>query len=710
MAVILSIVILGLYLFLISKASKEWLNAFCARGCVFKALYTAALLLPGLFLRNLLSLERFIYYWDLAGYWKKAIFFSDSFYENPTKSLRILYDSINYDEYNLLPNLLLAPVNKLFGLSFENYIFSIHLVYLIPLALIISSLCLKTIQIKNEQVKFVLPLVCLTFTPLIIAMRFGMLDMIGLIVVFAILKILITQDFLTKRNYMTAFGIGLLLTVMLFTRRWYIFWVVAYFPTLFIINVVRSLVQKNTKILWATVINLTVSGVVVAAILLAFFFPYFEMSVLKDYQDIYSAYRKSTFSEQVASFLYFYGALILALSGIGTVILFTHNAESRKLIVFLSVSTAIITVLFLRINNFGTLHHYYLLAPLICVPYIFGAIAAKHQVKKVTVVIFTAVVILNYVSVFISPIVPTSKLFSTSGGYARIRNDFEEVQKLANDLINIQNDGHYVYVLASSHILSDEIIQNAKLPDLHAFPAMLETQHVDKRDRFPNQLFLANYIVVTEPVQLHLLEEDQLLISYLNNQILQGSLAHRYETVARYELDKDIVVHLKKKVDIPSTNEISEIASFFRSRYPDYPSMYEVDENITRLLYTRKGDGAGSVKYESGRVMIIPGHSSPSSISFTLDSSMTHTISFQAGFANKDQIINECDPERDGEVFFSIYQDGHLYNKTHLTHQRDSAFTIDVSGVSKLEFQVDKGSNENWCDWFELGEFKITQH
>lgn len=710
MAYIFSVVIIGLYLIFISRAAKQWLAVFWSKGLVFKSLYAVFLLLPGLFLHNMLSKERFIYYWDLAGYWKKAIFFSETFFDRPAAALHVLYDSINYDEYNLLPNLMLAPVNKVLGLTFANYIFSIYLVYLIPLSLIISSLFLRTVQIQNVWIKLGLPISCLLFTPLVIAMRFGMLDLIGLIPIFVVLQILVSQDFLAKRNYKTALVIGLLLTLLLFTRRWYIFWVVAYFPAVFIVNFSRAIILRNTRILQSSLTNLAISGIVVAGIVLLLFRPYFEMSVLKDYKDIYSAYRKSTLQEQIASVIYFYGKLIPILTIIGAVILLTYNSVSKKLMIFLLTSTVLIAILFLRINNFGTLHHYYLLAPLICVSYLLGAIVTKPPIKIPALVIFASVLALNYISVFIAPLSPDSKLYSTSGGRARVRHDLPEVNRMTGDLAHLQKQGHSIYVLASSHVLSDEIIKNSKLPDLYALPAVMETQHVDKRDRFPIELFLANYVIVTTPAQLHLLQEDQQVIYYLNEQILHGTLKHRYETIKRYNLDKGTTAFLKRRISALGVQEVAEISDFFRKKYPDYPYMYTIEEYMPRIKAAIHGGGHGKITFGERRLHINPGEETPSTVSFGLDDTKTYTISFHAGFANREEMSKTCDLNRDAEVFLSIFTDGELQDKAYLTHHHDSAFHINLANIKNLEFRVDKGENEIHCDWFELTDFKITQH
>ncbi len=707
MALILSIIILSSYCLLVLYASTEWFSAFWKTNTLVKSIYTVGLILPGLFLVSLLAKERFIYFWDYAGYWRMAISFTELFFREPLGALDTLYHSINDYEYNYLPNLLLAPVNKLFGLNFPIYVFSIYLIYLIPLSLIISSLCIKVVNIKSQQLKLALPLICLVFTPLVIAMRFGMLDMIGLIPVFIVLKILVNRNFLVHKNYTSALIIGLFLTLLLFTRRWYIFWVLAYFPTLFIANAIQSVVQKQRAILFNTIINLAITGCVILGIVIVFFHPYFEMAVSKDYREIYSAYQVPFF-KQLMGFVNFYGLLIIALCCVGAVFLYRKNDNSKKLVFFLLISTPLIVIPFTRINGFA-IHHYYLLAPFVVVSFLFGATAAKSCFKKPVFIAFVAVIAVNYVSVFVFPVFPSSRLFASIDAKPKLRNDFSEINRISDDLVALQNQGNYVYILAGSGLFNDDIVGNTRFPDINHHHALLATQVVDKRDGFPNSLFLANYVVVTDPVQLAR-EGYQYLIEYLNEQIHNGILKDHYETVKDYTIDRGVKVLLKRRLSVPTQHEILKIKHFFQEKYPEFPSMYHIDESLAQISSVIKGDAYGKIAFDQGHLIIIPGNERPSEISFSLDSTKNYTMSFNAGFANKEDILRNCDPENDAEVFLTIYTDDNVYDQSYLTHRKDSVYRISVSGIHGIKIQVDKGKNEDWCDWFQLNDFKITQN
>lgn len=708
MAVILSIVILCLYALLVLNFSREWLGAIVNKGALFKLLYTIALILPGLLLVALLSKERFVYFWDFSNYWVKAISFVELFFSEPFKAFETLYHSINHDEYSLLPNLLIAPANKLLGLNFGSYVFSIYLMYLIPLTLLISSLCIKVGEIENNKLKLALPLMCLIFTPLIIAMRAGMPDMVGLIIIFIVLKVLVGNDFLINKNYKAALAIGVLLTLLLFTRRWYIFWVVAYFPTLLIVNAIQSVVRKQRTIFLNTIMNLAISGVLLVSVVLVFFYPYFEMSILKDYKDIYSAYRDSVL-QQLVGLPILYGTLTLILSGVGVFLLCRHSDISRKLISFLLISTILIFILFTRINAFA-IHHSYLLTPFIVVSYMFGATLAKTKLKKPIFISSVAILVLNFMAVFMFPVLSVARLLSGIDAKPRARSDFSEVVRLSDDLLAIQDQGNLIYVLASSSVLNDDIIKNTKLPDLHAFPNVFVSQHVDKRDRFPGELFLANYVVVTDPALVHLREGDQHLISYLNNQILNGALHRHYETVHDYALGEGVSAYVKRRLSSPTHGEISEIRSFFEAKYPDYPDMYRIDEPLARISHALKGDGAGKLIFEGSNLIIHPGNLRPSEISFALDSTKSYIVSFATHFTDKEGVQQSRGPSFTGEVSLDVYLEEELHSQAYHTHEKDSVYHIPLNGVRSVSLRVGKGKDGELCDCFQLNDFQIVEN
>ncbi|ALM48829.1 hypothetical protein AMR72_07965 [Flavobacterium psychrophilum] len=700
MALLLSFVILGIYFFTIFKFSVEIRSAvFNVKTKLFYAPYGAALLLPGLLLFFLLKDEKFIYFWDYSGYWHRAISFTNEFFESPFKALKGVYQSVRHEEYNSLPNVLLAPANRLLGLNFNNYVFSIYLIYLVPFALVLSSLIIKMHPEISNRLKLALPFFILCFAPCLLPIRYGFLDAVGLVFIALVLSTLIRSNYLRERKIKQSVFIGLMLLLLIFNRRWYAFWFVAFYVSVFAVNVIAAVKYKDRKIVINSIINLGVAGVVPMVIMLTLFYPYFKMTVLKDYTDIYSAYRSAGFLHQANNFNLFFGMFIILTALAGLVLSFK---KEKSLLGFFCISSVIVVVLFMRVNDFGGLQHYYLLVPFFLIFFLQAVIYASRK-KYIAPALFVVLLINSFFVFALNPYDGNAYVFSTIEGKAFSRPDYDQIERIADKVIELHNKGNYVYCLASAGALNEDIIKNIKLPDLSNPVFKLQrTQHLDKRDRFPNELFLADYVITTLPAELHLGAESQKVIAYFNNAIMEGDLKQHYEKVEEYTLQNNVTAYLMKKTSSLNNAEIQTIHDYFRTAYPEYEQMFAINRTILKTSGITVGNGYGAVSFENENTLnLCPGATRPSEISFMFDENDTN-LSFTATFNNKETIASECNSAKDGEVNLIIKENGAVIKTLYLTHKKEKNINLDVSGKKQITIIVNKGKNEDYCDWFKL--------
>lgn len=698
---LLSLIIYFIYFSGVFSFTKELRGAIIKNTSLFsRVVYTLGLLLPGIILLLLLKNERFIYYWDYAGYWFKSIDFTKLYFENPFAAMKQIYSSINHDEYNTLPNLLLTPANKILGLSFGSYVFSIYLIYCLPFALLLSSLIIKLYPDTNQKLKLLLPYIIIFFTPCLIPMRYGFVDVAGLVFIALVLSIFVSTNYFRNLNIKQAVITGILMLLLIFTRRWYAFWFVAFYCTAFLINFIYSIRAKSFITIKNTCINLFIAGIIPTVIMLVLFFPFFKMSVLKDYSDIYSAYRQASLLHQLNVSNLFFGSLILIISGLG---LIKGIIEKRTLFYFLFISTSIIVVLFIRVNDFGGLQHYYLLVPLIIVGFIKGTMFLYKHNKVIGLACFAMLLVNNYFVFGYNTPEKKVPLFSSIEGQPIYRSDYYEIDRMANVVNELHEKGKGVYCLASNDVLNNDILKNIKLPDINnSIFKLLPTEHVDKRDRFPNALFLADYVIVTDPVALHLGEDNQQVISYFNNQILNGFLKDHYTTIEKFPLKNSTTAILLRKDKAVSNEEVEIMRNHFKNLYPDYPNMYNINTSITKSINITRGDGYGEVRFDGDETLFLfPGNGRESTISFQVNEKEKF-LTFTATFDNKDVLSENCNPAKDGEVYLTIYKDGVLEQKLYITHKKDSTITLSVENSKIITLSADKGKNEDYCDWFKL--------
>jgi len=709
MALLLSILILTGYFYLIFSYTREIFNEIFTLKIIYSILYLIIIIIPGLLLVLTLSQEKFIYYWDYSGYWVRSINFTKIFFESPFFALEEVYNTIRHNEYNFLSNLFISPINKLFGLSFKWYVFSIYLVFLLPLALLISNLILLSIDnFKNKILKLALPVICILFTPFLIPIRFGFIDIIGLIFIFLILNIIVKKEFLRNLDFKSSILIGVLLLILVFSRRWYSFWVVSFFGGMFITCVIYLLRTKDWKSFKFSIINVFIIGSVTTLLMLCFFYPFFEMSVLKDYNDIYSAYNRSTTLKQFDNFNIYFGYIILIFFLIGGLVQFK---KKKRISIFLIVSTLIIIFLFTRINDFGGYQHYYLVLPIMII-FILRGLVLLPKYRNIPLISILIFLIVNnvYVFYFNNSNNSNTALFSNIDGTKKVRLDFDAIQKMADDILFLEKNNEKVYIISSSKILNDGIVKNTKLPKQDdIFTNVLKTEHVDKRDKFPNDFLEVNYVIVTNPSQYHLKKEDQYLIGYFNDAILNGILKKNFQKVNEYILDNNVSAFLMKKINPYTLNQLNEMQAFFKQKYPDNPLMYQMQKLENFKYKIESGDNYGKVVFENDTtIRIQPGATKESSIYYTLEKKYS-SLSFVASFINKEDIIKNCNKEKDGEVELIIEVDDNLLEKYYVTYKNDIPITVNLKNKNSLNIRVNKGKYKDYCDWFVLNNFNLNK-
>lgn len=709
-AVIISLLLLSGYFFMVYSYSKELFKTiFKFKNKIYSILYCIGLLIPGILIMFLFEDERYVYYWDFSGYWLKAIDFSHLFFENPLGAITHVYDSVRSDEYNVLPNLLLAPVNKLLGLKYNMYILSNYLVYFLPFALITANLIIKSSPSISKKSALAVPVFILFFTPGLIPIRYGFVDAIGLVYIAIILSMFVNSNYLRQLNIKQSVLLGFLLLLLIFSRRWYAFWFESFFVSAFITNALFAYKHKNKKAFINSTLNLTIAGVVAMGIMLTLFFPFFKMTVLKDYTDIYSAYRSMPPMRQLQLFSYFFGGFIILTAIAGMLLSFK---KEKTLATFLIISTTLIVLHFTRVNDFGGYQHFYLLVPFFLI-FFCKAIVYLDRNKFILPILFLFLLINNYFVVAINgDYDENAYVFCATNGKPKSRGDYDILMALSDKVTQLINNGSNVYCLASSNIpysiLNDDILKNTQLPDTHhpIFKLKL-TQHVDKRDHFPNDLFTCNYVIVTNPPQTHLGADNQRLISYFNSEFLNGTVENHFVLEQKFKLGNNVTAFILKKVKAFTEAEIHVIRDYFKNAYPDYPEMYNTYSNAMKLQELTAGNGYAAINFlDNNNIEFIPGSERASRMTFQFDEKDT-TLSFNATFKNKESLVHECNPDRDGEVYLTILENDIEIKKLYITHKQDVPVTLDVSGGKKITLIVDKGKNEDYCDWFHLTGFTV---
>jgi len=567
------------------KQPSPSIPAVCAFVCVAAVANVFAL--------YFVSAERFVYFWDWAGYWMKYLDLSAILLQHPVHAVRGILYSVRNDDYNYLPVLPLVPFAWVFGPGRLVYILAITNAYLLPAALALGFLAQQISQRRHARENVPLLVVSsaaiLTLPALWAPVLRGFPDVVGVLVIVGILRLLFARP-VVEQSLRNLVAMGLLLCLLVLLRRWYAYWVAAFWPAVAMTQVLEISQQHGASWRpWMTAVRKTiVIGLTFSFALLVIATPFALRALRTDYADIYSAYRySSSLAEAAGRILGYFGWSVVAGAATGLVFLGCRR-ETRIAGTFLSIQALTIFFLFARTQDFGV-QHYYLLLPAVAVGVATVVIRVLERVTKpfwraVSVGVVLALGGVNVAIAFVPRAAGLSdvagRLATQARWYPLVRGDMDELWLLLDQLEQLEREKEGdVYVLASSEVLNSSIVESACRfgPRRWSFCGhILRTNDVDKRDGFPRQFLDAEYLVLASPAQYHLHPEDQKVIGIVVREILAGhGIGASFRRLAgEFRLESSVTVSLYSKVRPLDDRDVRALTDEFVKYYPDKRDLF----------------------------------------------------------------------------------------------------------------------------------------
>lgn len=470
------------------------------------------------------SAERFIYFWDFSGYWIATIELGELL-STPLAAFEAVFESVRHQKYNLLAAIPLAPISRVFDYDRTAWVLTILVLYGMPA---IYALVVLAGRLGHDRTRTaaVIAVAVVVLTPALWApMLRGAVGVGG--VGLAVILWLAYSSTLREISIRRAIACGVLLALLVLFRRWYAFWAVGFLAALAVEVLVQPRDGRDRRSA-AIVFGATAAAAGVALFLIAT--PIAIAMLTTDPAADRAAYRVPSFYvDGLLRVVRHFGVLPLVLAGCGLGGAL-RNPRTRPLARLVAVQTLVVLLLFLRTQRFDR-HHYYLLAPQVVVfaSVFLADVARRSGFGRVVAGTCVVAMALGSGAAF-SPRIAASVgnpwwLFGSPRYAPYTRNDLPEVVRLAEELdARTRDTGGKIYVLASYVLLNEDILKNAhrttEAPDLS--DRVLLSAHLDLREPFPSRLFEAEYVVVTEPVRLHLPPSEQEVISVPARQILTG--------------------------------------------------------------------------------------------------------------------------------------------------------------------------------------------
>lgn len=525
-----------------------------------------------------LKSTRFAYYWDYVGYYENSLSVIYHFGESFALGIKKVIYTIFYSDYNYLAAILPSILMAILGSNRTTYTVGITIFYYIPF-IFIFLMTVKPLYEKSKYKNVYMIISTLACLPLLMYLNYmGYVDAGGLILILILFKITKKCDFGIKNNII----IGTILMILFFFRRWYMFYIISFLVTLFIFDLYSFIKygadkEKFLKYLKKYLaIGITMLVIVVLTVVLNFILfkndPTFKLEwgnfyivklLFNNYGDLYAGYNRPLSSDLIGignKFGYITVALVVF-----SIVIAIKKQKNIKGVLFLSIQTILCFVLFENTQSHDV-HHYllYVANIMLSISYIL-ANSNRKVTKGIVISILCLNIILSIPICYESPLVKGLRkhlIINSIDLNALSRDDLEEFEKVNDEITRLSEGGtKKIYINASSNVINDSMIYSYDKTTGKSFESksfLLEVSHVDSRDSVPKTLKEAYIVMVTNPDQLHMVPENQRIITYINKVFLDEQysniLANKFEKIETMKIGQ-VNIYFYKKINEITDNE-----------------------------------------------------------------------------------------------------------------------------------------------------------
>jgi hypothetical protein len=541
--------------------------------------------------------ERFLYYYDNAGWWEWSRQYMSLQSQSVLQALKEVLETIKTKDQNLVAAVPIGTWMGLAGDSRLSYVLAVTNLYggacLLALMVLARSFWDEREAKRGGWIELVPAAVLLLIPAFWIPILGGYPEAGGMAIALAVLWLYFSST--ERRPYHPAYlAIGFLLAGLFIFRRWYAYWVVAFLAVATLDRVALAAMDMrangfNFRRLARLTFPVPVMGLVALLTLASVAMPMIRRVLEMDFADIYSAYNLSggLFANLEASFRPF-GWLPL-LFALGSFLFLSACRTTRRMSLFVAAQAVLIVYLFLRVQ-FLMMHHLYMLLP----GYLLVACVATSKVAGLLpnrwlrggwlgllLALGLTVSVPTYWGAARPIVEPLGRLMPVHRS-PLVRNDLDEFLRMNTTIERYldKTDGR-VYVLASSVVFSADHLKQAgpslRMPFHSGDRVIGRWSIVDKAHGFPRELLEADLVVVASPIQYHLNPSDQQIVGIPAESFLNGTdIARAFERLPEsFTIAYNIQIYLFRKTRPIAPSEVAQLSERLRAAYPDRPYIYQ---------------------------------------------------------------------------------------------------------------------------------------
>ena len=504
-----------------------------------------------------------IYYWDSNIYWNSSTLLAGQPLD--LAQVRLVLESVITSEYNYLLSWPISLVMRVLGTGRYVYNFVIANLYVLPA---LAGMLALGRRVRRGGVLLVCATPMLLYTALT-----GFVDVAAAGA--GIWAFVIYTD---ESRPQGARGIltGALLTLVFLLRRYFFFFTVS-----FGLAALAALAVRRSQ--WKSFAALCASGVVCSL----FFGQSFlvEQVLGGSYFDTYSAYNQGRWVDAVMLCRYF-GWVVLALALAAVVWTLLRRPGARYAALLTLAQPVLCLLLFTRVQSHGQ-QHLLLYLPALCAALALGLEALPH-LRPVRIGAW-ALSLCVLGSSFLPRVQPSSPqeitTLSPLPTFTFVPPQRSDIAQLVALRVYVDNlsaeEENTAAIIASSFTFNssiyDAVLRSVGIPEPEGpKTSIVNFATVDKRDGFSWAALECDYLVVADPIQYHLGEDNQHLVTVLARPVLEGTgIGTAYERLdVSFHLQDGVTVYLYERTRDITAEEYRAISEELTARYPEYAEQY----------------------------------------------------------------------------------------------------------------------------------------
>lgn len=509
-----------------------------------------------------------VYSDDAINYFAKQTLLFGSFGQSGFYGIHVLLESLLTADYKMFMNLFISVPYLFTGRSINTFMVCYAITCFVPMwfALLMGAKYLaQQLPACHTALYYPLCMAVMVLWPMFLwPATHGMPDAFGL--TFAAVIALLCADYRFETlPWPRLLAIFAATFALILTRRWYMFWILAFYAV-YVLAVLVGAVRRKT--LGSTLKHMLLFGVPSAVIIVGALLPTFKTILTTDYADIYGAYYGGGFGNNCLGQLRTQGLIWLVLCAAGLVWLLYCRSTRAQAIVAAAASLGAM-VLFTRTQSLGD-HQSLILAPFYLLM-LFGLCAkltqqkAKPWLRNAAAGVLAVFLVVNFGNALRLPgkSVQTLALSSESLDLTR-RTDLAQMRAVTDFVLEHCTEDQTVYINMDSNGYSGTTFAYSDPAHPQLQTMILWESSVPSTHGFPTGIWTSEYVMVTDRV------DEGGIVGPINAALrTQSPAAVHYEYVTEFPLD-GITLYCYRRTARPDAEE----ADYFKQVFAEYDARW----------------------------------------------------------------------------------------------------------------------------------------